>query len=124
MSDLKPCPFCNKTDKVKIYTESMAQYGILLWIRYGVKCNRCHFEIPTYAKKATAIRKWNTRPIVDSLAAEIERLKSALKDMCELWGSMGKQIPPLLNERRYLHAKAFIGTDTDVSAKESEGESE
>lgn len=120
--ELRECPFCDKTDKVTIYTESMAQHGKLLWIRYGVKCKRCHFGIPTCAKKATAIRKWNTRPAEAALSAEAEHLKAALKDMCELWESMGKQIPPLLNELRYIHAKAFVGTDTDVPTKESEAE--
>lgn len=71
MSDLKNCPFCGKSDKVKIYTESTVHHGELLWIRYGVKCKRCCFGIPTYAKKETAIRKWNTRPAEDALNKEL-----------------------------------------------------
>lgn len=78
MSEIKPCPFCNKTDKVRFYTESMVQLDKLLWINYGVMCKRCRFETPAYAKKATAIHKWNTRPAEDAKDAEIERLKEAL----------------------------------------------
>ena len=77
--ELKPCPFCGKSDKSAIYTESMVHHGELLWIRYGVKCKRCHFGTSTYAKKATAIRKWNTRPAEDALTAEVERLKAEIE---------------------------------------------
>jgi hypothetical protein len=53
---------------------------------------------------------------VESLQYANRRLKAALKDMCELWESMGTQIPPLLNEQKYLNAKAIVGKDTDVPA--------
>ena len=72
---LKQCPFCGKFDKVIIYTESMIHHDEILWTRYGVKCRRCNFEIPTCAKKATAIHKWNTRPVEDTLKAENEELR-------------------------------------------------
>lgn len=45
---------------------------------------------------------------------EIENLKAVLKDMCELWESMGTQIPPLLNEQKYLNAKAINDKYTNV----------
>ena len=72
------CPFCGKPDKVTIYTYSMTHCDKVLWTRYGVKCKRCNFEIPVCAKKATAIRKWNTRPVEDTLKSENERLKNEL----------------------------------------------
>lgn len=76
MSEPTNCPFCGKSDKVIIYTESMEHHGKLLWTRYGVKCKRCRFEMPTYSEKETAIRKWNTRPAEDAKDKEIERLKA------------------------------------------------
>lgn len=130
MDNLKLCPFCNKADRVRIYTDSMARFGELLWIKYSVRCNRCRIETPTYATKAAAIRKWNKRPAEDALKAEMDRMKAALKDMCGLWESMGTQIPPLLNEQKYLNAKLLGGgtnvptdaPDTDVGNNESEVE--
>ncbi len=53
---------------------------------------------------------------LEAKTAEIKRLEGALKDMCELWESMGTQIPPLLNEQKYLNVKAIVGTDTNVPA--------
>lgn len=81
--ELRECPFCGKSDKVTIYTDSMAHRGELLWIRYGVKCKRCHFWIPTYAKKEAAIHKWNSRPAEEALKAEIARYRRALYNLKE-----------------------------------------
>lgn len=64
----------------------------------------------TFAFASELVRKYK----------EIERLKVALKDMCELWESMGKQIPPLLNEQKYLNAKALTGKDNNVPANDTD----
>lgn len=91
MSDeLHECPFCGKSDKVIIYTESMMQHGEILWTRYGVKCKRCHFEMPTYTKKAVAIHKWNTRPAEDALKAEVEELSGYVKQFRETLAEVAK----------------------------------
>ena len=79
---LKPCPFCGKSDKVIIYTESMEYHDELLRTRYGVKCKRCRFEIPAYTERETAIRKWNTRPVENALKAEAERLTEVVRGVC------------------------------------------
>lgn len=63
----------------------MVHHGELLWIRYGVKCKRCHFEIPAYAKKAAAIRKWNTRPAEDALKAELTELQYIVEQFFNDW---------------------------------------
>lgn len=65
-------------------------------------------------KNPISIEQRNTSPAEDTL-------KAALQDMCELWESIGKQIPPLLNEQKYLNARNLAGNATDVPAKESEG---
>ena len=65
-------------------------------------------------KNPISIEQRNTSPAEDAL-------KAALQDMCELWESIGKQIPPLLNEQKYLNARNLVGNATDVPAKESEG---
>jgi Lar family restriction alleviation protein len=59
---LLECPFCGKSDKVTIYTESMVHDDEILWTRYGVKCKRCCFALPACFKKEDAIRRWNNRP--------------------------------------------------------------
>ena len=82
--ELRECPFCGKPDKVIMYTYSMTHCDKVLWTRYGVKCKRCNFEIPVCAKKATAIRKWNTRPAEGALVNEVERLKAALSDISKI----------------------------------------
>jgi Lar family restriction alleviation protein len=101
MNEPKQCPFCGKSDKVIIYTESMARYGKLLWIRYGVKCKRCHFGIPTYAKKAAAIHKWNTRPTEDELTARNKELVETVKGLEKTIGRAEK----VLGERNLLAAE-------------------
>lgn len=122
-NELRECPFCGKSDKVIIYTESMAQHGEILWTRYGVKCKRCNFEIPTYAKKAAAIHKWNTRPAENAQQAENEKLKEALRDMCELWEALGKQVPPVLGEQNYIRAKNLLNVPC-TNAESMEGKDE
>ena len=101
MSDLKPCPFCGGTRSISVLN---------LFTRDSYrKCDICGAEAPEAKTPEEAAEKWNTRPAEDAL-------KAALKDMCELWESMGKQIPPLLNEQKYLNAKALVGKDTNAPA--------
>lgn len=106
MNELKSCPFCGNNDI------ELKQYYNDGWYWF-VTCKNCKAE-KIHQFKGVAIQEWNTRPAEEDLKKEFERLKVALKDMCELWESMGKQIPPLLNEQKYLNAKALTGEDTDV----------
>lgn len=98
MSKPTNCPFCGKSDKVIIYTEAMEHYGKLLWTRYGVMCKRCRFEMPTYSKKETAIRKWNIRPAEDALRVENKELCSTIRGMEKTIGRAEK----VLGERNLL----------------------
>lgn len=76
--ELRECPFCGKSDKVTIYTESMVDHDEILWTRYGVKCKRCHFAMPTYTEKATAIHRWNNRPTEQYLKKCLDRYKATV----------------------------------------------
>jgi Lar family restriction alleviation protein len=128
--ELKHCPFCGKSDKVIIYTNSMAQYGKLLWMRYGVKCKRCHFVIATYAKKAAAIHKWNTRPIEDEKDKEIEKLKEALNTTIYLLQDCSCDLERHGDNMSWLDDKIseFIdicnGKDNDVPANDTDNNGE
>lgn len=48
--DLKPCPFCG--DKPYLDTDGY---------KYEIGCHKCRYSIITH-QRASAIRKWNTRP--------------------------------------------------------------
>ena len=112
MNELKSCPFCGNNDiEVKQYYNDG-------WYWF-VTCKNCKAE-KIHQFKGVAIQDWNSRTAEDALTAEGEWLKAALKDMCELWESMGKQIPPLLNEQKYLNAKALICKDIVVLANNTD----
>lgn len=53
MSDLKPCPFCGKTDGIRI--ESFGGS------KYGVRCIYCQLKMGPWAGLQTAIDAWNRR---------------------------------------------------------------
>lgn len=38
----------------------------------------------------------------------LNELKSALKDMCEMWGEVSKTIKPLANEEKYKNAMKLL----------------
>lgn len=54
------------------------------------------------------------------LQAEVERLKAALTDMCEMWSALEKQIPPLLIEQKYLNATAVLVNAPAINAGSTE----
>lgn len=77
MKELKPCPFCGNSasfDTVKtdggwtINCDAETCMGII----WGVT-------------ESAAIDAWNTRPLEDAQAAEIERLRSALAGLVEAY---------------------------------------
>ena len=131
MDNLKPCPFCNKTDKVRFYTESMVQHGKLLWINYGVMCKRCRFETPAYTKKATAIRKWNTRPAEDALTENLKLFRQTLAEVAKM--AIDSEQERIYEKCRDVLRDVYLeevfkekfdeilhGKDTNVGNKESE----
>jgi hypothetical protein len=74
MSELKNCPFCGEfdIDNKEEYTEGGWQYSY--------QCIRCGASGSTSGniqhRKEFQIEGWNTRPIEDAQAAEIEQLKA------------------------------------------------
>lgn len=106
-SELKPCMKCG-SDAVKL---DYRWDSITLSKSYFVYCVNCNtYFYGNYAEDST-ITKWNTRPAEDALKAEVERLKEALSDMCALWNALGAKVPPVLNEQKYLNAKALLTKD-------------
>jgi hypothetical protein len=87
---------------------------------YSLECEFCGARITSLADIDDAIRKWNTRPAEDAKDKEIERLKAALSDMCEMWSAIGKQIPPFLVEQKYLNATAVLVNAPDTNAGRAE----
>jgi Lar family restriction alleviation protein len=119
--ELRECPFCGKSDKVAIYTYSMVNNDEVLWTRYGVQCKRCNFEIPVCAKKSTAIRKWNTRPVEDALTVELTRYRVAL---CHLEGDFicRKNFASSDEEKMFLdETLSHIGTELDFNPNTEKG---
>lgn len=75
MSELKPCPFCEKTsalDSDKNTSET-----------FSVKCFYCGGEISSFATKELAIEAWNTRPLEDELNKQIEGQKKLIGQLGE-----------------------------------------
>lgn len=108
--ELRECPFCGKSDKVIIYAESAVDSGEVIWSRYGVKCKRCLFEIPSCITKEAAIRRWNTRPSedakdkeIDSLVLCLAKVKSFCKQHHDYYAEREKtDIPELQPLDRYM----------------------
>jgi Lar family restriction alleviation protein len=74
MNELKPCPFCGRTDELA----KEKFLDLIGWI-YRVRCKRCAIIIrESLADMDDAIHKWNTRPAENALQAEVERLKGEL----------------------------------------------
>ena len=67
--ELKPCPFCGKTQHETDGTD------MFNWI----SC-KCDVVGPGGYHTEDAIRAWNTRPIEDTLRARIAELEGALSD--------------------------------------------
>ena len=62
-NELEPCPFCGCTDQLSLSPSSHA-------------CSACHATASLMSREVPGT--WNTRPIEDSLRAEVERLKAEL----------------------------------------------
>ena len=57
MTDLKPCPFCGKAERLEVDTaEWFGQYA-----GWRVKCDSCESYGPNLDGKDLAIDAWNTR---------------------------------------------------------------
>jgi hypothetical protein len=74
MSELKPCPFCGKSDMLKIKETKSAP--ILTFI----SCNRCGGDVCQDDERDV----WNRRPIEDGLRSEVARLKARLGEAEEI----------------------------------------
>lgn len=64
MSKLKPCPFCESELRIE-------RNNSYWWVR----CSECQYLSDYLATEEQAFELANTRPIEDTQAAEIERLK-------------------------------------------------
>ena len=82
MSDLKPC-LCG-SDKVHFGYEPFC--GLTFW---RVMCDTCGTQTSTFDTKEEAAKVWNTRPAEDAKDREIERLKTALKQIAEIANRRG-----------------------------------
>lgn len=69
--ELKLCPFCGSAE-----TPVCIQYKD---DQFAVSCEPCGFGGPDHPQEDIAIELWNTRPVEDSLRAEVERLRKALE---------------------------------------------
>jgi Zn ribbon nucleic-acid-binding protein len=68
--ELKPCPFCNRTDNLRVLSEGQINAV------FGVVCYHCGCQFHCRAdSEADAKIAFNTRPIEDALRAEIDQLK-------------------------------------------------
>ena len=77
MTDLKKCPFCGGEDtEVSVNYE----YGD----GYEVSCNDCDSDV--FAKtKDEAVKRWNNRPLEDTLQSKVKTLREALEEDKEIW---------------------------------------
>ncbi len=112
-NELRQCPFCGT-----IAVSSTFSIDVYNWYEENVHCEECRCSIA----HPQAITIWNTRPAEDALQAEIERLKEALKGMCELWDALGGQVPPVLGEQKYIRAKNLL--NVPCTNKESDDKDE
>jgi Lar family restriction alleviation protein len=72
--ELKPCPFCSKSDVTTQLTEDPGYES--LW---SVYCRDCGAEGESSSTKSHAVKMWNTRPIEDKLRGELETMKEAYR---------------------------------------------
>jgi len=76
VSELKPCPFCNKTNKLRVLSEGQINAV------FGVVCYNCCCQFHCRADSETDAKiVWNTRPIEDALRAEIDQLKHQVANL-------------------------------------------
>lgn len=94
MKELKPCPFCGRTETLSVDTEANTCTGNLPQQWYASVICICFdgdFCCPVTGEgateeeaKAKAIDAWNTRPIEDALRAELARKDEETKALNEL----------------------------------------
>ena len=71
MSKLKPCPFCGNHANSKWFKSD----------DFGIECNtKSCYGIYGFKTEEDAIAQWQSRPIEDTLRAELERLQEKLHD--------------------------------------------
>ena len=148
-NELKPCPFCGS--EVELLSSHFAgRWCVHPPSILCSKCQQKYEGVGVSVSKGSEVEReefadsllvswWNTRHAEDALnydlkalnfiynkqteywEAEIERLKEALTDMCEMWSALGKQIPPVLGEQKYIRAKNLLNAPytNSGSAEES-----
>lgn len=75
MSDLKPCPMCEKGKGVTTYAGAK---------RY-IYCNQCHAQTAIYETLDEAIIAWNTRPAEDALNYDLKALNVIYNTQAAEW---------------------------------------
>ena len=58
MTELKPCPFCGKSDRLTVHRRKSRHYEEPL---AAIKCERCGIRGRYQLKEERAIEAWNTR---------------------------------------------------------------
>lgn len=115
MYNMRQCPFCAGSE-----LEKEMFCDLVGWL-YRIRCKKCDARVTSLTDMEHAIRLWNTRPVEESFSADVERMRSALADMCKIWEVLGKQIPAVLAEPRYISAKTLSETvDTKEEGCENE----
>lgn len=125
MDELNSCPFCGENAELR------GGEGVASWIICNNK--KCSATQDLELTGENAVQMWNTRPAEDALTAEVERLKTALKQIASL-----RNLNPEMKSSKFSScaeddlrnfyctmgdiAIQALGKDTNAPTKESEGE--
>lgn len=100
MSELRPCPRCKEALRLSVQTNHEF-YGADESLYFFVLCSACGHSSHSEYSREEAIKDWNTRPIEDAQAAEIERLKADNARMMEAIDNVLRGFP-------YLNIETFL----------------
>ena len=70
MSNLKPCPFCGATPRLRRFVNGSAR----------ITCPQCHITAFAYRTDTEAIAEWNKRQDIDGIRDFLLYLERELRD--------------------------------------------